>query len=540
MRVNNIFKHICYIPLLSLSSCIGEKVKTNTGYVSPPSGSSSSTSNSADSFSSLDKALAPTQLSPVGNKTLNSASEDLTLTWIQPDANSTFLIRVKDLTDPNKRDSRNNCDYGVYLCIDNYKPIKSNGKYSIQVKVHANHKYLFWVHGARSDFDIKKPETYSASSSIEFTVNQATSNPSEPDNPQSSSSSSSSSVIPPPIHGPTKTPAWARRNEYGKIIVDSKSAQGTIAFDSEISFAYKKSGFPLGHNLGESIENKLFYNLKLDGYGGLPMGSCLKRGYLIPDSDPTKNICQANENVDLFRDWSQFYARNGEVTRFKNTLIKNVDVRNAFRTYNYVDGRVVKSSYDLPHTDTFQSYYGGAAGEKNSQWLVVQDSIIKNTDNGGMIVGDTHYKGFLYQNLEVGCDSAFIADGLKRIRNDYIRHGAVPAHEYVCTNHIGTSSYYYAPTWLIDIEFTNPLVRVVTNGAPVVVIGKNREKLNISFFGSTKPGEICLYPTVEDALNDKDVKDGCGNFERPPFLELSCAGWRNPPLNCETRRGYIP
>lgn len=536
--------------ILSLSACLDGKVKTSAAQEqNPPPGAPQtppSTDPSANNPQPLAKALAPTQLSPADDTTLNANVENVTLSWVQPDSNSAFLIRVKDLDDATSRDSRNNCDYGVYLCLDNYGATKENGKHSVQLKVKSGHRYHFWIHSARGDFKLSDAGTYSVASSIKFKVNGSAPNNNSGSSSSSTSSSSSSSsnppTTPPVINKETRTPAWAKRDVHNNLVIDSKSAQGILSFEYENSFANLKTGFPVGHGIKPHIENRLFYNLKLDGYGGLPMGSCLTRGYLMSDSDPTKKICLANENKDLLRDWSQLYTRDpNEITPYKNTLIKNVDVQRAFRTYNHVDGKLMKSGNDLPHTDTFQSYYGGkTAGEKNAQWLAIQDSIIKNSDNGGMIVGDTHYRGFLYHNLEIGCDAAFVADGLKRIRNDYIYHGATPAYEWVCTNNIGASSYNYAPVWLIDIHYTNPGVGVRSNGAPVVIIGQNKDKLQISFAHNSTPGEVCRYNTIEDALNDNDVSDGCGKFERPPFLELSCAGWKNPPANCESRRGYIP
>lgn len=94
------------------------------------------------------------------------------------------------------------------------------------------------------------------------------------------------------------------------------------------------------------------------------------------------------------------------------------------------------SVLQLPHVDTFQSYMGVAKKsvwddvnkkwiqvddtEQNNkpEWMVIQDSVIKNSDNGAMIVGGTWWDGIVYQNLTTFCESAFVADAVARINND--------------------------------------------------------------------------------------------------------------------------
>jgi len=171
------------------------------------------------------------------------------------------------------------------------------------------------------------------------------------------------------------------------------------------------TGFPLGHDLPNAT-NELFYNLSLDGYGGLPFGSCLRRGYLLNDSDPNKEICTNNENRDLMRVWGN---RNPNL---KNILMKNMTIKNAFRTYNIVDGDVVTTPSALPHTDTFQAFYLSSASE-NPDWLVIQDTLIKNSDNSLMISSRTPFKGAVYQNLSTDCDDEFRADTKTRNINDH-------------------------------------------------------------------------------------------------------------------------
>ena len=63
----------------------------------------------------------------------------------------------------------------------------------------------------------------------------------------------------------------------------------------------------------------------IDGYGGLPMGSCLQRSMFITDLEE-KTKCAPVENSDLFR------SDNSSGSPAKNLLIKNVTIKNAFRT----------------------------------------------------------------------------------------------------------------------------------------------------------------------------------------------------------------
>lgn len=65
----------------------------------------------------------------------------------------------------------------------------------------------------------------------------------------------------------------------------------------------------------------------IDGYGGLPMGSCLQRSMFL--TNPTEKAkCTPVENSDLFR------SDNSTQSPAKNLLLKNMTIKNAFRTGN--------------------------------------------------------------------------------------------------------------------------------------------------------------------------------------------------------------
>ncbi len=326
----------------------------------------------------------------------------------------------------------------------------------------------------------------------------------------------------------SSAPAWSLgTTSNGHLVVDTKSEFGQIVFAYDRSNEVVKNP-PVGHNLPSGVEHRLFYNLLIDGYQGLPPGNCLTRSEFMSDSDPTKSICARTENKDLLRNWSQGSRGAG----FKNVLIKNVTVKNAIRTIN------AEASNLLPHVDTFQSYYSGSATEiATSQWMVIQDSIMKNSDNSLMISGGNgSARGVVYQNLKAGfCDSWFYADGKKRMENDFIRKGLQPKSTYhYCTNSMMAQTITKGDIWLINSESSGSIL-AEPQGGNLILIGSSRSQ---SFRSGLNIGNRCEYQYIEDALNDTNSSDGCGNFKKPPFLELSCSGWKNPPTGCEASQGF--
>jgi len=222
----------------------------------------------------------------------------------------------------------------------------------------------------------------------------------------------------------------------------------------------------------------------------------------------------------------------------QNVLIKNVEIKNAFRTFNVVDGVVVQNAQAIPHTDTFQSFYAGSS-EEDPDWLVIQDSIIKNSDNSMMIFGGTRFSGFLYQNLQISCDEAFAEDVRSRVLNDHIQFNtgvADPAINY-CTNTMSAGSNQVAPVWLVDVTPGSDTGRVgiLNQDARVVVIGDNADTIRITTRDAQNKvvnhPNVRRYLTIEEAISQGEA--------RPPFIELSCAGWSDAPQNCESRTGYF-
>jgi len=321
------------------------------------------------------------------------------------------------------------------------------------------------------------------------------------------------------------------RNSSGNITANFLGT--TEEFIFERSNQEVLTGFAVGHGLPR-VENHLFYNLSLDGYGGLPFGSCLQRGSLIPNNNPTKELCTANENRDLMRVWDN---RNPNL---KNVVLKNMTIKNAFRTFNVVDGTVVKTSRDLPHTDTFQTFYSGRSQE-NPEWLVIQDTDIRNSDNNLMIAGGSRFAGVLYHNLATGCDQAFLDDADARIINDHVRFSNNSNPRLIrCNNAMSINTTGESLVWLVEVSPGGGGARVgINNGSDRVIVVGHRDfpiQTRLPNRQRVDHPNVHYYPTIEAALAGEAA---AGETRRPPLLELSCAGWQTPPDNCESRRGFI-
>ena len=317
------------------------------------------------------------------------------------------------------------------------------------------------------------------------------------------------------------------RNNAGNTVINFNGSNEV--FTSERSNQQILTNFPIGHNLRD-VNNHLFYNLDLDGYGGLPLGSCLQRGYLIPNSNPNKELCTANENRDLMRVWAN------QNINLKNVVLKNMSIKNAFRTYNLVDGVVVETFTQLPHTDTFQTFYSPVSTE-NPDWLVIQDTEIMNSDNNLMISGGGRFNGVLYHNLRTSCDSAFVNDVRSRIENDFDHFR--PNDEYPtgrgCANSMRIGNNTPALVWLVSVDPNTNGIHVTNDNDRVIIVGHPQGMFRIISRDANRAvvdhPNVHYYDNIEAAL--------AAESRRPPMLELSCAGWVNPPANCESRIGFV-
>ena len=85
--------------------------------------------------------------------------------------------------------------------------------------------------------------------------------------------------------------------------------------------------------------------------------------------------------------------------------------------------------------------------------MVIQDTVIKNSDNGAMIVGGTWWDGIVYQNLSTFCEPAFATDALARMNNDRNNFvGSSMGGPAPCGNEIGAETFGQSPVWLINVS----------------------------------------------------------------------------------------
>lgn len=292
--------------------------------------------------------------------------------------------------------------------------------------------------------------------------------------------------------------------------------------------------------------DQLYYNIMVDGYGGLPFGSCLQRSMFLTGTEKAK--CAAGENKDLFR--ADTYGND----KLKNLLLKNITIKNLPRTGASLGG-VTAGGFvnpytdDGPHVDLIQSVTNKNASSPNftnqtTEWFVIQDSVFKNSDNNITSIGDTFWSGMVYQNVQAICEGAFEADAHARAANDHKNFigstfiGAAP-----CGNGIGLGTWRNnAPVWFINVEVDsyvqvdNPFRNSAAVG-PVIVVGnrvdvKARDRANGRWTGGWQNHQnVHYFDYIEDAL--------AAGYEKPPYVELSCSGWRNPPAGCTSQRGYL-
>lgn len=331
------------------------------------------------------------------------------------------------------------------------------------------------------------------------------------------------------------------RDTLGKLYIES----GTEAF-GRVAFGHVRANYaparPVATYDSKDEKSHLYYNLVVDGYGGFPQGSCLKRSELLAVDDPTKEICQRNENQDMFRVWHDAH------TQVEHVLMKNVEVKNAFRTHAATKEHG-QSGAHLPHTDVLQAYQGFVVKasaqdpdpNEDPLWWVVQDSVFKNSDDNIFLAGNTRFDGIVMQNVSTGCDAWYRDDFIQRRINDleYIGLDEEPVAGGCSNNMVLGSQNRLFPVWLINVKTgDNRAVVQSFDGGDIVVIGENYQTLRVE--NRIAPGPfrpipgVCRYRFIEDALNDSDDSDGCGIFFRPPFIHLSCSGWRTPPEACES------
>ncbi len=296
-----------------------------------------------------------------------------------------------------------------------------------------------------------------------------------------------------------------------------------IVFASLTLNSHNSSYFAPGVDISSTeVEksNYLIFNTSIDGYSRRGYGKCLKKG-----------DCPEAENLDLFK-----LATSYEKV-IRNMLIKNVEIKNAF---------VVENG---PHTDLFQTvtYKPDPATFDVGDWLVFQDTILKNSDHNTMIWSGDNFKGLVFQNMFVlpgWLDSQFDSDCQTRVKS----YGG--PHCYGNQNLSAGSSWKNRSspqsTWFINSRIaTSDIVTVPSQAANtdpnqhslVVLVGPKSKNLKVKYYymvngqwviADSPTSKVFRYDFIEDALKAHG---------RPPFLELSCSGWKTPPAGCTTGIG---
>lgn len=306
-------------------------------------------------------------------------------------------------------------------------------------------------------------------------------------------------------------PEWALgRNGSNQLQVDG-GVLGTVTFASE----YAGTDPSDTENPGCTPRDRVAYDRTVDGYEGRTPPACLTTG-----------ACPNNDTYDLVHPvWKD--------TAHRHVLIKNWDIKNAFKTTL------------PPHVDVTQVLDAPGWGG----WFVIQDSTLKNTDDGlvqwqfgyvgtggcGSVDGYARnvFGGVVVQNLVLGQESAFNADCNNRAGGD---------DGCALGNGLGS---WNGPNvgWFINYQTNGFPITLQQNWDKVIIVGNTPDFLfradNIGYnfaTASTCTGSPCSfsnrawgpYASIEDAL-------AAGHAE-PPFIRLSCSGWANT-ANCAAAGG---
>jgi hypothetical protein len=306
-------------------------------------------------------------------------------------------------------------------------------------------------------------------------------------------------------------PGWSQCVS-NKLTVDAGGSWGQIDFEDATyrpPFTQGDAVWPDTPRSGCTPKDWIFYDSVYDGYNGASPPHCTSYG-----------AC-GGTNV-LVQIWSE--------SNLRHVLFKNLTIKNAFRS----DGG--------QHMDNLQTYkavdFGG--------WIVIQDSTVKNSDDENLQLGSlnavgtnwnnsttcesgANMGGLVLQNVTVAQESSFIADCQSR----------KGAGGY-CGGVNGLQADNPITVWLIDVHFSAGPFSVYETGGPIILIGDNP---NYGWVSGRFNGRRYYYDSIEealaatrsscDALPSNRHPDGCNTADfphkRPPFINLSTAGWAGTP-----------
>ena len=292
-------------------------------------------------------------------------------------------------------------------------------------------------------------------------------------------------------------PSWADgRNGACQLEVAAGNGWGVVTFQDEQAGGERDR---VGTH-GTRDANHVWHDLRADGYEGRPPGSCTRPGEC------------GMENIDVGHVWG---SRNERIV-----LIKNVEIKNAFKT--------TRTASIKPHVDTLQGYQAGLSSS-DPQWLVIQDTLLRNSDDQILLLGNMKSAGVLLQNLVVEQEAWFDDDCSARNDTYEIKDPWCAA-----TNGIG-STIPDIPLWMVNVRFINTKSFSVDLGVHPLILIDTPDSEWYFRKGNAKPARVYRYDSIEEALADRSCAD-CPHVP-PPFVELSCTGWASPPAGCVDRLG---
>jgi hypothetical protein len=306
------------------------------------------------------------------------------------------------------------------------------------------------------------------------------------------------------------TPSWAvGRTASCQLRVDTRTSLGVVTFGSEKSYGKGVTGGLYDCGSDSARCNHAFFEFDLDGYNGTPVtgNSCI---------GPNKCGQGAKGNSsDLARVWDQ--------VRAETVLYKSLIFQNGWKACGDCT-----SSAQQPHVDNLQVWGNNNQIVRN---MIMQDMIFRNSDDQLLHMTQTGYgiRVLVFQNVLIEQQNLFIQECQKRVS------GAGGLLDNICAggpNTIPSNANDHSKnwdTWLIGVEARQVQLRIATAGytatTKIILVDTPASVIDLRYH----TGTLKQYPSIEAALAAGETK--------PPFVELSCAGWATKPAGCVSKRG---
>ena len=306
-------------------------------------------------------------------------------------------------------------------------------------------------------------------------------------------------------------PSWASgRNAACELVVNSGNALGAVTFDSEMSYAKKVTGGLYDCGSDSARCNHAYFEYELDGYNGTAVTGNSCTGPNQCGQGPKGN------SSDLGRIWAN--------VRAESILMKGLYFHNGWKACGDCT-----SNAQQPHVDNLQVW-----GQNNQivRNLIIQDTIFRNSDDQLFHMTQTGggLKVLVLQNVLLDQQSLFIQECSKRAA------GAGGLQDSGCggnPNTLPSNANDHSnnwDTWLIGVR--------TTGGVQMRMAQAGSEATNKVIFVDTPTSAIDLryntgvkktYASIEAAI--------AAGEKKPPFVELSCAGWATKPAKCVSTQG---